>query len=557
MGQERIKEKMKISKQKLDKIIKEEVLKVLAETGETREQGIQRIHQEKLAEIEKYLNGLPDGGKEYRQLMEMGDEVEDYINERGYDTNDPFIAKYDELSKKTMPIQKEVAKITKKHQERMSTELPKGEKSYVQMQYDRDGVGVQTYDRYLGNLEEGFLDTLRYLLTGAEPSELELAQREIDKAMEMLKTPSLPAGMGKPRKPPVDASRDKQLKLKLAQLKKARGIQESQTDLMADVNPETLSHKDELGVADSASPRSAKERLLAMLIAAEDIERLRAQFADDEEMQKELDKIEANPFYNPQGAYRTPRTSMSENVDNQASQVVQAIMSDKAKVAALKAALNAGDFEKYQELISDYTVALDPSVDAEVDGVEDAIEAQLSEGLQHHIDTATPLTNNVYRVGSDEYFNVIREARVQYKKGNYKPLNEEEQEMLESELGEWADFEGEKVPLDFPMYEETLDEKRKRKKKKKKKDPPIGKPMKNTGGGKKYKVYVRSKSGRVKKISYGDSKGGLKGNWNSAEARSSFAKRHNCAEKKDRTKAGYWACRAHKDFGTNVPGRFW
>jgi hypothetical protein len=128
------------------------------------------------------------------------------------------------------------------------------------------------------------------------------------------------------------------------------------------------------------------------------------------------------------------------------------------------------------------------------------------------------------------------------------------------DLGEWGWCEEEQqmVPLDFPLYEnasqELLDEKRKAKKKK---DPPIGKPMKNTGGGKKYKVYVRSKSGRVKKITYGDSKGGLKGNWNSAEARKSFAARHNCADKKDRTKAGYWACRAHKDFGTNVSGRFW
>lgn len=179
----------------------------------------------------------------------------------------------------------------------------------------------------------------------------------------------------------------------------------------------------------------------------------------------------------------------------------------------------------------------------------------VSEGLEYHISNKTPLTESVYRVGSDAYFDLIKEARVQYKKGNYTPLNEEEKEMLESDLGEWATFRGERVPLDFPMYVETLDERKKRKKKKK--DPPIGKPMKNTGGGKKYKVYVRSKSGRIKKISYGDSKGGLKGNWNSAEARKSFASRHNCAEKKDRTKAGYWACRAHKDFGTNVPGRFW
>ena len=176
----------------------------------------------------------------------------------------------------------------------------------------------------------------------------------------------------------------------------------------------------------------------------------------------------------------------------------------------------------------------------------------LSEGLKRHIDTTTPLTDNIYRVGSKKYFNIIKEAKTAYKKGIYKPLNEEEEQLLNSDLGEWAMFEGERVPLDFPMYTETLEEK-----KKKKKDPPIGKPMKSSGG-KKYQVYVRNKkTGRIKKISYGDSKGGLKGNWNNAEARANFASRHNCAEKKDRTKAGYWACRAHKDFGTNVPGRFW
>ena len=99
------------------------------------------------------------------------------------------------------------------------------------------------------------------------------------------------------------------------------------------------------------------------------------------------------------------------------------------------------------------------------------------------------------------------------------------------------------------VNEETLEEK---------KDPPIGKPTKNTGSGKKYKVFVRNpKTGNIKKITYGDSKGGLKGNWNNAEARKSFAARHDCENKKDRTKAGYWACRAHKDFGKNVPGRFW
>ena len=185
-----------------------------------------------------------------------------------------------------------------------------------------------------------------------------------------------------------------------------------------------------------------------------------------------------------------------------------------------------------------------------------AVINERKEMISYHVDNNISFSENVYRIGSNNYFTVIREARKLYKTGELKALNEEDEDLFEnSDLGEWIMFEGERVPLDFPMYIETLEE---RKKKKKKKDPPIGKPTKNTGGGKKYKVFVRNpKTGKIKKITYGDSKGGLKGNWNSAEARKSFASRHKCAQKKDRTKAGYWACRAHKDFGTNVPGRFW
>lgn len=77
-----------------------------------------------------------------------------------------------------------------------------------------------------------------------------------------------------------------------------------------------------------------------------------------------------------------------------------------------------------------------------------------------------------------------------------------------------------------------------------------------TGGSKKWYVYVKNpSSGKVKKVSYGSPD--MSANWNDAAARKSFAARHQCEKKKDKTKAGYWACRAHKDFGKNVSGRFW
>ena len=66
------------------------------------------------------------------------------------------------------------------------------------------------------------------------------------------------------------------------------------------------------------------------------------------------------------------------------------------------------------------------------------------------------------------------------------------------------------------------------------------------GGSKKFYVYVKSKKGNVKKVSFGDT--GLSVKFKKKGARASFAARHKCAQKKDKTKAGYWSC--------NI-GRYW
>jgi hypothetical protein len=75
----------------------------------------------------------------------------------------------------------------------------------------------------------------------------------------------------------------------------------------------------------------------------------------------------------------------------------------------------------------------------------------------------------------------------------------------------------------------------------KKKNPPIGKPKR--GGSKKFYVYVRNpKTKKIKKVSFGDTSG-LSAKINNPEARRAFAARHDCKNKKDRTKASYWSCR--------------
>ena len=64
------------------------------------------------------------------------------------------------------------------------------------------------------------------------------------------------------------------------------------------------------------------------------------------------------------------------------------------------------------------------------------------------------------------------------------------------------------------------------------------------GGTKKFYVYVKDpKTKRIKKVSFGMAGGGLRAKLNNPKARQAFTKRHDCANKKDRTKAGYWSCR--------------
>ena len=185
--------------------------------------------------------------------------------------------------------------------------------------------------------------------------------------------------------------------------------------------------------------------------------------------------------------------------------------------------------------------------------IREEMDNLLSEGLKFHLENKIRVNENIFRPGSDKYFELFAEVRELSKNGLYKLDENEKYWINETDIGEFALYEGQKVPLDFPL---PLDEKKK--KAKKKKNPPLNKPTRNTGGGKKYKVFVRDKkTGNIKKVTFGDSKGGLSGNWNDPKARASFAKRHRCAEKNDKTKPGYWACRAHKYFGKNVPGRFW
>jgi hypothetical protein len=83
------------------------------------------------------------------------------------------------------------------------------------------------------------------------------------------------------------------------------------------------------------------------------------------------------------------------------------------------------------------------------------------------------------------------------------------------------------------------------------------------GGSKKFYVYVKDpKTKNIKKVSFGADSGGgkLAVKLKDPKARKAFADRHNCDQKKDKTKAGYWSCRLPryaKSLGLSGGGTWW
>ena len=236
---------------------------------------------------------------------------------------------------------------------------------------------------------------------------------------------------------------------------------------------------------------------------------------------------------------------------------------------------------------------------------EGKVKHLISEGLQYHMDKKIQLHESVYRIGSEKHFELIREARALWVRGIIN-VSEDDQAILETNLGHFGMYEGEAVPLDMPMvneenkfpdsftvkdtlhYTPEIDGKPKKLLKgtyflrnsqgdtavyfnqafkseveidnddifnfkrlksnikideaKKKKKKDPPIGKPKRGGSKAYYVYVRDP--KTKRIKkVSFGSGGLRAKIRNKKARNAFAKRHRCSEKNDRTKASYWSCR--------------
>lgn len=163
-------------------------------------------------------------------------------------------------------------------------------------------------------------------------------------------------------------------------------------------------------------------------------------------------------------------------------------------------------------------------------------DAEVSENLKYHLDQGLNLHENIFRVYSKAYIDLIEEVRRLYEQDKIA-LDDADADLVESNVCEMAEYNGKKVRLDAPfLVREKLDEATY-----KGKNVKIGKPFRTPGENKKFAVHVMGPSGRVKKVRFGDPNLSVKNN-NPARAKS-FRARHKCSEKKDRTTPGYWACR--------------
>lgn len=155
----------------------------------------------------------------------------------------------------------------------------------------------------------------------------------------------------------------------------------------------------------------------------------------------------------------------------------------------------------------------------------------ISDDMRYHLDNNILLNENVFRYGSESFFNLINEARYLYENDIIK-FSIDEVELLKTDIGLKDFYNGEEVWLDIPMLADDnfIDENKK-----------LNSPMRSNDGKKPYKVYVKNDKGNVIVVRFGSS---MPVKLDDPEAVKNYVSRHRCkTDHKDKTKPGYWSCR--------------
>ena len=160
-------------------------------------------------------------------------------------------------------------------------------------------------------------------------------------------------------------------------------------------------------------------------------------------------------------------------------------------------------------------------------GMEVIGNVKVSNELKYHLDNNLNLRENVFRIYSKSYLNLINEVRDLYYDGHIK-IDYEDLSLVESDLGKSVLLEnGERVYLEVPMVDDDFINEAEYQGRK----VQLGKIMQ--GDVKKSKVYVRNDKGKVVKVNFGFGGKSAKGKRmtikkNNPQRRKSFRARHNC-----------------------------
>ena len=191
-------------------------------------------------------------------------------------------------------------------------------------------------------------------------------------------------------------------------------------------------------------------------------------------------------------------------------------------------------------------------------------ELEVSAALRYHLDNKIKLASNAFRIHSSEYLSLFNEARELWKRGSLA-VCEEDEWLLNTDIGKTAMLDGVEVLLDVPMeidddesfYVKTAAEKKKKGHGRLNSPRRIGKGDPGYGK-KKFIVHVKNPStGNVKTITFGDANLSVKAN--NPARRKSFLARHNCDNPGPKTGARYWSCNLHrykKQLGLKFEGRW-
>ena len=74
---------------------------------------------------------------------------------------------------------------------------------------------------------------------------------------------------------------------------------------------------------------------------------------------------------------------------------------------------------------------------------------KISKSVHYHVEHDIPFAENIYRLHSEEFYKLFREARELYDKGVLLELDDWDKDLLETDIGEFGFYDGTDIRLSY------------------------------------------------------------------------------------------------------------